>query len=89
MATFGSFRDTRLLERTPVAVEVGLLFATRARVAWFADGEQVRRDTWQEDGGDRGDGGKRSGLCCYAPTCADVRGRRVRATLLLSQNFFP
>ena len=67
VATFGSFRDMRLFERTPVAVEVGLLFATRVRVAWFVDGELVRRNTWQEDSGDGGVVGQRSGLCCHAP----------------------
>ena len=72
MATFGSFRDTRLFECMPVAVEVGLLFATRAPAAWFTDGELVRRDTWQEDGGDGSGGRQRSGLSYYAPTCADV-----------------
>ena len=79
VATFGSFRDMRLFECTPVAVEVGLFFATRARVAWFVDGKLVRRDTWEEDGGDRGGDGQSSGLCCYVPTSADVRSGGGRA----------
>ena len=39
----------------------------------------MRHDTWEEDGEDGGGGGQRSGLCCYAPTSADVRGRGGRA----------
>ena len=73
VATFGSFRDTRLFERTPVAAGVGRLFATMVRVAWFADGEMVCQDAWQEERGDRQRSVRqRAGLCCYTPTRADV-----------------
>lgn len=44
VATFGSFDQTRLFEKTPLVVEVGLLFAKRAKITWFAGGEEVCHD---------------------------------------------
>jgi len=44
VATFGSFDHTRLFENTPLVVEVGLLFAKKAKIVWFADGEKVCHD---------------------------------------------
>mmetsp|Transcript_24748 Transcript_24748/g.59661 ORF Transcript_24748/g.59661 Transcript_24748/m.59661 type:complete len:1020 (+) Transcript_24748:65-3124(+) len=41
VSTFGSFNESHIFEQTPVAVEVGLLYATMAQIKWFADGEQV------------------------------------------------
>lgn len=45
VSTFGSFNDSHLFERTPIVVEVGLLYATEARITWFADGELVCSDS--------------------------------------------
>ena len=45
VATFGSFDHTRLFEKTPLVVEVGLLFATKARITWFAGYEEVCCDS--------------------------------------------
>jgi mRNA deadenylase 3'-5' endonuclease subunit Ccr4 len=44
VATFGSFEHTRLFEKTPLVVEVGLLFAKKAKITWFAGGEEVCHD---------------------------------------------
>eukprot|EP00584_Thalassiosira_punctigera_P022339 CAMPEP_0172557528 /NCGR_PEP_ID=MMETSP1067-20121228/73752_1 /TAXON_ID=265564 ORGANISM="Thalassiosira punctigera, Strain Tpunct2005C2" /NCGR_SAMPLE_ID=MMETSP1067 /ASSEMBLY_ACC=CAM_ASM_000444 /LENGTH=1101 /DNA_ID=CAMNT_0013346633 /DNA_START=230 /DNA_END=3536 /DNA_ORIENTATION=- len=45
VSTFGSFKESHLFERTPIVVEVGVLYATRARIAWFTDGERVCADS--------------------------------------------
>ena len=44
VSTFGSFNESHLFECTPIVVEVGLLYATKARITWFADGKQVCGD---------------------------------------------
>lgn len=45
VSTFGSFEHTRLFENTPLVVEVGLIFAKKAKVSWFADGKEVCHDS--------------------------------------------
>ncbi len=44
VTTFGSFEHSRLFEETPLVVEVGLLYATRAKITWFADAQEVCYD---------------------------------------------
>jgi mRNA deadenylase 3'-5' endonuclease subunit Ccr4 len=44
VTTFGSFEHSRLFEETPLVVEVGLLYATRAKITWFADAQEVCHD---------------------------------------------
>jgi hypothetical protein len=45
VSTFGSFDESHLFVETPIVVEVGLLYSTGARIAWFADREQVCADS--------------------------------------------
>ena len=45
VSTFGSFKETHLFERTPIVVEVGVLYATKTRISWFAGLEEVCADS--------------------------------------------
>ncbi|KAL7550367.1 hypothetical protein ACHAWF_013611 [Thalassiosira exigua] len=41
VSTFGSFDQSYVFERTPIVLEVGLCHATKAKISWFADDNQV------------------------------------------------
>lgn len=41
VSTFGSFHESHIFEKTPIVVEVSLLYSTGARIAWFANGQLV------------------------------------------------
>ena len=45
VSTFGSFNESHLFEQTPIVVEVGVLYATKVQILWFADGKQVCGDS--------------------------------------------
>ncbi|KAL7544008.1 hypothetical protein ACHAXR_013415 [Thalassiosira sp. AJA248-18] len=63
VSTFGSFNETHVFERTPLVVEVSLLYAIKAQFTWFANGEQVSCAASNSSS---------SSSSCYTPTKDDV-----------------
>ena len=77
VSTFGSFRESRVFERTPVVVSARALNATEVRAAWFVDGREVRLERDASRGAAASAAAADDDECtrclaCYTPTADDV-----------------